>query len=151
MSYKNQKRTEPKIDKPDNFSEYKIFKDIVRVRRNIVTIVNRYKVHEVDNSSVPSAPNSAIFRASRSGKLQFEFDYYSSAGQYGFSRRFLFAVKIGSNIAPVIQEEIKEKIYKIIKRYHQYNSSDGGVYCEYITGTNFDTYGLVIPTKTVLT
>lgn len=147
MSYKDQKLTEPKIDKPNSYSEYKIFKDCVAVKKALQAIIEKYKIHEVDNSSVPSAPDTSKFRASRSGKLQFEFNYFSSAGTYDFSRRFIFAVKIGSNIDAAIQEEIKEEIYKVIKPYHQYNGMDAGVHCEYKYGTNYDTYGLVIPDR----
>jgi hypothetical protein len=78
-------------------------------------MVKKYKKYEVEDSSVPSAPNSSMFKATIGGELKVETDYMDWGGRYGLDRHYLLLVTIGSGIKNLPQS-FYDELYSILTR-----------------------------------
>lgn len=121
--------------------EYDIFKgrNAVRLASEISKVIKKYKKYETEQSSVPAAGGwSGTMRSTIGGTIE---------GRSNFSpdgrRSYLIAVTCGGGIDSKIKDKMFQEIYSLLFVLDQYNSSDGGVFINYSSGTNYSTIGLV--------
>jgi len=121
--------------------EYDIFKgrNAVRLAYQINKVIEKYKKYETEQSSIPAAGGwSGTMRSTVGGTIE---------GRANFSpdgrRRYLIAVTCGGGIDSKIKDKMFQEIYSLLFVLDQYNSSDGGVFVNYQSGTNYSTLGLV--------
>jgi len=121
-------------------------------------IVNKYKSHITDSDSVPSAPDTSKFRATRGGMLETAHNVNVHGGQYGADKFFPIAVKVGGRIDRDVHEDIKDEVEDqwegILEgaRDHEPHVVDGKVIktkegnlsFSSTGGTNWSAYGIVL-------
>jgi hypothetical protein len=132
------------ISNPDPVEEYEIFKgrNSDALAERLGEIIAKYKQHEVKDSSVGAAPNSATFRASVGGFIRGAVNHRSPGGYYGTDRNYLLCLQIGGGIPSEIKDQIKQEAYEAFFVFDQYNQSNGGISFDEKSGTNYDTIGL---------
>jgi hypothetical protein len=106
-------------------------------------IVETYKEHEVENTSIPSAPDSTKFRASVSGKIKIRKQHISYGGRYDLDYYFPVCITVGGGIDREIHKEIDEIVRKLSDKMKGSLSCDAkkGSHRSK-SGTNFSVYGL---------
>lgn len=118
--------------------------DVINVYADAVhELVCTYEQYNVANSSVPSAPNTATMRASKSGKVTYATDetYYTDSSNLHAA----ISVKVGggmdNHIRKVIAAQILSLTYvaltKLPKEFHAIINE----------GTNFNRYGLGVTAR----
>lgn len=109
-----------------------IFRDYKVLAKAMKKIVDKYKKYETEGDSIPSAPNSAIFRATRSGTI----DLVSNTDS-----KYLLAVLIGGAIPYQIKHKISSEIENLVRNFKDNDES----YYSWRDGTNYSTVGLMNP------
>jgi hypothetical protein len=108
-------------------------------------IEKHYKEHETTADSVPSAPNTSTFRATRSGFIKIRENYTHRGGYYGFDRSLPYALVVGSRVRSDISEEIKELVEEASNEAKEHITINGNKpFFHESHGTNFSTFGLAV-------
>lgn len=102
----------------------------------ISKVIKKYKKHEVEQTSVASAPDTSRFRATVSGDIKGHANFSS-----GYEN-WLIAVTVGGGVDRNIRKQIFQEVYELMFIFDQYNGSDGGVSISSSSGTNYHTFGL---------
>ena len=118
---------------------YEVFMSLnaTALAREIAKVVKKYKKHEVAKSSTGAAAGwSGTMRSTVSGDIQPRTNFN------GGGRNYLIAVTIGGGINRSVKNKLKQELYELFFVLDEYNSSDGGVWFNEESGTNYDTVGL---------
>jgi hypothetical protein len=115
-------------------------------RQLLEDIVDHFKEHETYTDSIPCAPDTTKFRATRSGFIKLERKHVHRGGYYGFNRYIPYAVLVGGNVDSGISSQIEELVKMVCERSKELvvtNSDDttqkGHFHSSH--GTNYSTYG----------
>jgi len=100
-------------------------------------IADEFNHHVTDGDSVPSAPDSSKFRASRGGMIDVVRNLQVHGGQYGMDRQFLVAIKVGGRLDSEVHTEIERYVKHVLDNV----SSDTLRFIK-TSGTNWSAYGL---------
>ena len=99
--------------------------------------VKKYKKHEVAQSSTGAAAGwSGTMRSTVGGDIQ------PRANFNGGGRSYLIAVTIGGGIDGSVKDKLKQELYELFFVLDEYNGTDGGVFFNEESGTNYHTVGL---------
>jgi len=133
-----------------HISENSIAEVEEHVSHGMAEIVQKYKDKQVKGDSVPSAPDTTRFRATRSGMIQHETNVHIHGGMYGVNRTYMHFIKIGSlvdtrtcndinrEVADLVDEMTVEEGFKVPGVVH----CPDGIMCFYTEdGTNWGGVG----------
>lgn len=122
----------------DPRANYDIFmgNNAEQLASEIAKVLKKYKKHEVEQTSIASAPDTSRFRATVGGSIKGHANF-SSGRDY-----WLMAVTVGGGVDPKIRKQIFQEVYELMFIFDQYNGSDGGVSIHSSSGTNYHTFGL---------
>jgi hypothetical protein len=128
------------IQGDDAQDNYDIFQssNATDLAKRVAKVINKYKKHETEESSVRTAAGwSGSMRSTVGGKIEGRSNFNN-----GGKRNYLIAVTIGGGISSSVKDSIKQELYELFFIFDEYNSSDGGVMISDSSGTNYDTIGL---------
>jgi hypothetical protein len=101
-------------------------------------LVNTYEQYEVADSSVPSAPNTATMRASKSGKLTYAVN--ESYQNHSSRDHSPISIKVGGGMDNHIRKVIAAQVLSLT--YVALTKLPREFYAIISEGTNFNRYGL---------
>jgi hypothetical protein len=106
--------------------------------KRVAKVINKYKKHETEESSVGAAGGwSGTMRSTVGGKIEGRSNFNN-----GGRRNYLIAVTIGGGIPHNIRNKIQQELYELFFIFDEYNSTDGGIMIDDSSGTNYHTIGL---------
>lgn len=130
----------------DNVNTNDVFQALIEVMSDIAEDFSQYTVPD---SSVPSAPDSSKFRATRGGMISFEKNVHVHGGYYGQPRTYRLFIKIGGAVDPKVCAEIKSELDDAMRWIvgvpfgPTVYFEDGHVmYTGEVNGTNWGGYGV---------
>lgn len=119
---------------------YQIFqgRNAIKLAEEISKVIKKYKKYETEQSSVPAAGGwSGTMRSTVGGKIEGRSNFTP-----GGRRSYLIAVTCGGGISSAAKDKLFQEIYELLFILDEFNSSDGGVFVNHESGTNYSTIGL---------
>jgi hypothetical protein len=112
-------------------------------KKDLEKIVKKYKKYEAKDSSVPSAPDTSRFRATKGGQIELRENETLDGGSYGIDRFLPYAVIVGSNVDRKIRDKIEKDVEKVSEK-HKDSVTIGNdpVYFLKKSGSAYSTFGL---------
>lgn len=118
---------------------YEVFdsRNAIALATQIKKVLKKYKKYEVAQSSTGAAAGwSGTMRSTVGGDIQ------PRANFNGGGRSYLIAVTIGGGIDGSVKDKLKQELYELFFVLDEYNGTDGGVFFNEESGTNYHTVGL---------
>ena len=84
------------------------------IKEQLQSLVEKYKIHQVAKSSVPSGPDTSKFKATVSGDISIVENFYCAGDYYKPSRTIDIGLKVGSGINTEIRKQMFAEATKIL-------------------------------------
>jgi hypothetical protein len=119
-----------------------VAKELSEVMDNLKNAVKKW---EMEDDSIPSAPNSQSFRASRSGTpISVQYNGWHRGGAYGWSGPFLVQIRIGGRLDLTIRQAIRKVSEMILEKYN-FSCAWSKTRIDYTSGTNWSAVMMTAP------
>lgn len=124
----------------------------------LADIADEYSMHVTQGDTVPSAPDTSKFSASRGGMIEVARNVSTGGGKYDLPRHFIIGVKVGGIIDVKIHDAIDGKIKRIwadilegeresfpeVVQGNSVRTAKGAMHYSKASGTNWSIYGFII-------
>ena len=87
-------------------------------------LVKKFEDSQVENSSVPTGPDTTKFRSVISGEIKYVTNDTLHGGHYGVTRFVSAGVRVGSGVDKKVREEVQKAITSIFSEYTDMYSGD---------------------------
>lgn len=72
-------------------------------------LVSKYRNYERAETTIPSAPDTSKFHTTVKGNIEVKKNQVIHGGHYGFTRRYVLFLKIGSGVSLDVRQQMKEE------------------------------------------
>ena len=107
-------------------------------------ICDHFEAEQTTADSIPAGPNSATFRATRSGFIEVREKHSHRGGYYGCNRYLPYALVVGRRVDGEIDKQISALVEELVRQSGKLTCGDKNGHFHDTFGTNFSTYGFAV-------